>query len=84
MVEEAQSVLNERATSAEPYIAWVKEGRKYDLGALLITQQPGSIPVEILSQGDNWFVFHLLSAADLGNVQQRKRALLRTICSARS
>lgn len=65
VVEEAQSVLNEKATAAEPYIAWVKEGRKYDLGALLITQQPGSIPNEILSQGDNWFIFHLLSAADL-------------------
>ncbi|NKC13422.1 MAG: DUF87 domain-containing protein [Gammaproteobacteria bacterium] len=65
VVEEAQSVLNDNAPAAEPYIAWVKEGRKYDLGALLITQQPGSIPVEILSQGDNWFVFHLLSAADL-------------------
>ena len=51
VVEEAQSVLNENSTAAEPYIAWVKEGRKYDLGALLITQQPGSIPVEILSQG---------------------------------
>ena len=65
VVEEAQSVLNEGASASEPYIAWVKEGRKYDLGALLITQQPGSIPVEILSQGDNWFIFHLLSAADL-------------------
>ena len=65
VVEEAQSVLNENAPAAEPYIAWVKEGRKYDLGALLITQQPGSIPVEILSQGDNWFIFHLLSAVDL-------------------
>lgn len=52
VVEEAQSVLNENAPASEPYIAWVKEGRKYDLGALLITQQPGSIPVEILSQGD--------------------------------
>jgi hypothetical protein len=70
VVEEAQSVLNEAATSAEPYIAWVKEGRKYDLGALLITQQPGSIPVEILSQGDNWFIFHLLSAADLSAVSK--------------
>lgn len=65
VIEEAQSVLSETATAAEPYIAWVKEGRKYDLGAMLITQQPGSIPVEILSQGDNWFIFHLLSAADL-------------------
>jgi uncharacterized protein len=65
VVEEAQSVLVEGAVSAEPYIAWVKEGRKYDLGAVLVTQQPGSIPVEILSQGDNWFIFHLLAAADL-------------------
>lgn len=65
VVEEAQSVLSEDASSSEPYIAWVKEGRKYDLGAVLITQQPGSIPTEILSQGDNWFIFHLLSAADL-------------------
>src|SRR5262245_29523904 len=61
VVEEAQSVLNENATASEPYVAWVKEGRKYDLGALLITQQPGSIPVEILSQGVTWFIFHLSS-----------------------
>lgn len=70
VVEEAQSVLNENAPAAEPYVAWVKEGRKYDLGALLITQQPGSIPVEILSQGDNWFIFHLLSAADLASLKR--------------
>ncbi|MYG64877.1 MAG: DUF87 domain-containing protein [Synechococcus sp. SB0675_bin_7] len=70
VIEEAQAVLNERAAAAEPYISWVKEGRKYDLGALLITQQPGSIPNEILSQGDNWFIFHLLSAADLINVKR--------------
>jgi hypothetical protein len=65
VVEEAQSVLDDKAPAAEPYVSWVKEGRKYDLGALLITQQPGSIPNELLSQGDNWFIFHLLSAADL-------------------
>lgn len=70
VVEEAQSVLNENAAASEPYISWVKEGRKYDLGAVLITQQPGSIPVEILSQGDNWFVFHLLSAADLTTLKR--------------
>ena len=70
VVEEAQSVLNEKAVASEPYIAWVKEGRKYDLGAVLITQQPGSIPMEILSQGDNWFIFHLLSGADLGNLRR--------------
>jgi hypothetical protein len=70
VIEEAQAVLNERATSAEPFITWVKEGRKYDLGSLMITQQPGSIPTEILSQGDNWFIFHLLSAADLMNLKK--------------
>jgi uncharacterized protein len=70
VVEEAQSVLNENAPAAEPYVAWVKEGRKYDLGALLITQQPGSIPVEILSQGDNWFISHLLSGADLTTLKR--------------
>jgi hypothetical protein len=70
VVEEAQSVLNEKSSAATPYIEWVKEGRKYDLGAVLITQQPGSIPVEILSQGDNWFIFHLLSASDLQNVHR--------------
>ena len=68
VVEEAQAVLNEKAAAARPYIAWVKEGRKYDLGAVLVTQQPGSIPNEILSQGDNWFLFHLLSAGDLNKV----------------
>ena len=70
VVEEAQAVLSENASTAEPYVTWVKEGRKYDLGALLITQQPGSIPVEILSQGDNWFIFHLLSAADLMSLKK--------------
>lgn len=70
VIEEAQAVLNEHDAAAEPYVAWVKEGRKYDLGAVLVTQQPGSIPSEILSQGDNWFIFHLLSAADLGNAQR--------------
>lgn len=66
VVEEAQSVLGSSGSSGEgPYVTWVKEGRKYDLGAVLITQQPGSISSEILSQGDNWFCFHLLSTGDL-------------------
>lgn len=71
VVEEAQAVLggNGGSSGEGPYVAWVKEGRKYDLGAVLITQQPGSISHEILSQGDNWFIFHLLSAGDLKAVK---------------
>jgi hypothetical protein len=82
VVEEAQAVLHEHTTGAEPYIAWVKEGRKYDLGAVLITQQPGSIPGEILSQGDNWFVFHLLSSADLTALQRANAHFSEDILSA--
>jgi hypothetical protein len=70
VVEEAQAVLDGKSSATEPYVTWVKEGRKYDLGAVLITQQPGSIPLEILSQGDNWFIFHLLSSGDLFSLKQ--------------
>lgn len=72
VIEEAQSVLEsgQRSTGDGPYVSWVKEGRKYDLGAVLITQQPGSISHELLSQGDNWFIFHLLSAGDLQAVKK--------------
>lgn len=82
VIEEAQSVLVPGISATEPYIAWVKEGRKYDLGALLITQQPGSIPSDILSQGDNWFLFHLLSAIDLQNVKRANAHFSDDILSA--
>jgi uncharacterized protein len=73
VIEEAQAVLGAggsdsgsgSAAEDSPFVSWVKEGRKYGLGAVLVTQQPGSIPAELLSQGDNFFVFHLLSAGDL-------------------
>jgi hypothetical protein len=66
VIEEAQAVLGSTVSHGEgPFVEWVKEGRKYDLGAVLVTQQPGSLPEELLSQGDNWFIFHLLSSGDL-------------------
>ena len=65
VIEEAQSVLGGGQSGESAYEEWVKEGRKYSLGAVLITQQPGAIPGELLSQGDSWFLFHLLSAGDL-------------------
>lgn len=65
LIEEAQKVLEEKTASNAPFIEWVKEGRKYDLGSVLVTQQPGAIEHEIVSQSDNMFVFHLLSGQDL-------------------
>ena len=71
VVEEAQTVLSAGpAAEDSPFVSWVKEGRKYGLGAVLVTQQPGSIPSELLSQGDNFFVFHLLSAGDLAALKR--------------
>lgn len=64
IIEEAQSVLGKKLEESSPFVEWVKEGRKYDLGAILVTQQPGSMAPEILSQADNWFSFHLLSEGD--------------------
>lgn len=64
--EEAHTILaggGPRAPSA--FVELAKEGRKYGLGGIFITQQPGSVPSEIISQGDNFFVFHLLSKTDL-------------------
>lgn len=68
VIEEAQSVLSgdSRSGDSGPFVAWTKEGRKFGLGSVLVTQQPKSIPEELLSQADNWFVFHLLSNGDLG------------------
>ena len=65
MIEEAQRVLGAgRMDESSPFVEWVKEGRKYDLGAMLVTQQPGAISGQLLSQVDNWFCFHLLSQGD--------------------
>jgi hypothetical protein len=68
IIEEAQSVLGKNLDDSSPYVEWVKEGRKYDLGAMLVTQQPGSMAPELLSQSDNWFCFHLLSEGDAGTL----------------
>lgn len=64
VVEEAQSVIGKNSKDAT-FVELAKEGRKYNLGGVFITQQPESIPFEILSQSDNFFVFHLLSRFDL-------------------
>lgn len=71
IIEEAQTVLGgTRLDDTDPIVAWVKEGRKYNLGAVLVTQQPGAISGQILSQGDNWFVFHLISGEDLSTLKR--------------
>lgn len=65
--EEAQNVLNRDAMKEgrSYFVRWTKEGRKYRLGLIYVTQQPGAIAEEIVSQTDNFFVMHLLGKGDI-------------------
>ena len=65
VIEEAQSVLSPKSADTSPFVEWAKEGRKYQLGSILITQQPSAIDPRLLSQGDNFFSFHLVAEGDL-------------------
>ena len=65
--EEAQNVLNRKAVeeAKSVFARWAKEGRKFQLGLIYVTQQPGAIAEEIVSQTDNYFVMHLLNKGDI-------------------
>jgi hypothetical protein len=65
-VEESQNFLSDKQVrEGNPVARLAKEGRKYNLGLVYVTQQPGAIADEILSQTDNFFVLHLLAKSDL-------------------
>ena len=71
VLEEAQTMLGDRALDdRNVFVRWVKEGRKYGLGCVLVTQQPSSISNQIISQGDNFFVLHLLNENDLQTLKR--------------
>lgn len=71
VIEEAQNVLSSTMMEEDsPFVEWVKEGRKYQLGSILVTQQPGAISDRLLSQADNFFVMHLVSGVDLDVLQK--------------
>ncbi len=71
VIEEAQAVLGSRdMDDRNIFVRWVKEGRKYELGVIMVTQQPGAIADQIISQGDNFFVLHLLNDADLNTLKR--------------
>jgi uncharacterized protein len=47
----------------------VKEGRKYGIGAMIISQRPAEIDDTILSQCGTFFAMRLSNATDQGRVQ---------------
>jgi hypothetical protein len=69
-VEEAQNLLSDgQVKEGNPIARLAKEGRKYNLGLVYVSQQPGAIAKEILTQTNTFFVFHLLSKIDIKALQ---------------
>lgn len=67
-VEEAQNVLSEEfvKSNANPFVRVAKEGRKFGLGLVAITQRPSAISEEIRTQAENFFAFHMGNSDDIG------------------
>ena len=66
-VEEAQNVISEELvrTNANPFVRIAKEGRKFKLGVIAITQRPSAISDEIRSQAENFFSFYMGNTDDI-------------------
>lgn len=66
-VEEAQNVLSDEfvRTNSNPFVRVAKEGRKFGLGLVAITQRPSAISEEIRSQAENFFVMHMGNSKDI-------------------
>ncbi len=66
-VEEAQNVLSEELvkSNANPFVRCAKEGRKFKLGMVAITQRPSAISEEIRTQAENFFAFHMGNSDDI-------------------
>jgi hypothetical protein len=66
-VEEAQNVLSDEyvKTNANPFVRCAKEGRKFKLGMVAITQRPSAISEEIRTQAENFFAFHMGNSDDI-------------------
>jgi DNA helicase HerA-like ATPase len=66
-VEEAQNVLSNEfvRTNANPFVRIAKEGRKFGLGLVAITQRPSAISEEIRSQAENFFAMYMGNSKDI-------------------
>lgn len=66
-VEEAQNVLSHELvkSTANPFVKTAKEGRKFGIGIVAITQRPSAISEEIRTQAENFFAFHLGNSDDI-------------------
>jgi hypothetical protein len=76
VIEEAHNLLSKPEGI---FYRIAKEGRKYGLGLLFSTQSPKTIPSEILSQTENFFVKHVSSEEDVIQLRKSKIAFAEPI-----
>lgn len=69
LIEEAHNLLSDNKGI---WYRLAKEGRKYGIGMLYSTQSPKTIPNEILSQTENFFIKHLSSSEDVKALERAK------------
>lgn len=70
VMEEAHSYLNDNFDGAASTVVQriVKEGRKYGIGAMIVSQRPSEINSTILSQCGTYFALRLSNATDRSHV----------------
>ena len=77
VIEEAHILASEkRNTDSKYYIARIaREGRKFGLGLVIVTQRPKGLDKEILSQMNNMIILKLVEPEDQKHVQRASEAL---------
>lgn len=68
LMEEAHNYLNNEGSALPVVQKIVKEGRKYGIGAMIVSQRPSEINSTILSQCGTFFALRLANAMDRGHI----------------
>ena len=68
LMEEAHNYLNNDGTALTIVQKIVKEGRKYGIGAMIVSQRPSEVNSTILSQCGTFFALRLANTTDRGHI----------------
>lgn len=68
LMEEAHNYLNNDGSALPVVQKIVKEGRKYGIGAMIVSQRPSEVNSTILSQCGTFFALRLANATDRGHI----------------
>jgi DNA helicase HerA-like ATPase len=68
LMEEAHNYLNDEGSALPVVQKIVKEGRKYGIGAMIVSQRPSEVNSTILSQCGTFFALRLANATDRGHI----------------